>query len=233
MNVIDTAAFEILILPLLKLLPPTLEPASTPLNKHRYKNLFRTVLGAYIDQYVQKEPPALGSWKRQRKGCGCNDSSKLDKFLTNSRQSVGRFPSVIKIRQHLEQQLAGSHCNLSTEKTASPHTLVVSKTSIELEHDLVAWKQRCGIAVKSLEEIGIDKLRELLQDQFEPIMEMRAVRLPGPFAFQDSPVADLLANVLQPKPRREHQRQPLSDATQAQNAGSIAERLFEKTSVGI
>ena len=122
---------------------------------------------------------------------------------------------------------------MSTEKIASPHTIVVSKTSIELGHDLVAWKQRCGIAVKSLEQIGIDKLRELLQDQFEPIMEMRAVRLPGSFAFQDSPVADLLANLLQPKPRTEHERQPLSDANQAQSTGGIAERLFEKTSVGI
>ena len=112
----------------------------------------------------------------------------------------------MKIRQHLEERLTGSHCNLSTEKMALPHALVVSKTSIELEHDLVAWKQRCGIAIKSLEQIGIHKLRELLQGQFEPIMEMRAVRLPGSSAFQDSPVADLLANVLQPKPRREHER---------------------------
>jgi hypothetical protein len=232
-NVVDLAVFERLLLPLLRLFPPQAEAGGILGTVESYRNLFRTVLRAYIQRYVQKEPAAPRAWERQRRGCGCNDCSKVDEFLTNPRQSVGRVLANSRIRLHLEEQLIGTHCRCSTEKTGSPHTLVVEKATGGWERDLVTWKQICGVAIKAMTDIGIERLRALLGEELEPTMELRAIRLPESSAFEDSPAADILANVLQQKSQRKHERQPRLKLGQAHNAQDKAERLSEETKVGI
>lgn len=153
--------FETLLLPLLRKLPPPNSPSSS-LQYHQ--TLFHTVLSSYISTYVQPPPIKPTTWRRLTRGCSseCADCANLDTFLSNPQKPQAHFTVNGKRRDHVQERLTQSYCNIETDKTGTPYTLIVAKTDLEWEHAMTEWKQRYGVAMKALDEIGFQKLTSIL-----------------------------------------------------------------------
>ena len=66
--------------------------------------------------------------------CTCNDCVSLILFLQHPKQRVRQFCMVKSRREHLEQQIRGIiDVKHSTEKSSTPHTLVITKTQTSYE----------------------------------------------------------------------------------------------------
>ena len=176
----NTMTFEGLLLPLLKQVPPPGESASNSISTstHSYAKLARTVVSSYIINYVQPSPQKPVGYERQPRGCGphCEDCVSLDAFLKSSERYQTRFSVNGKRRDHIEERLKQSHCVTATIREGTPYTLVVEKTGREWEHAMKEWKQRYGFALKAIEDIGFEKLKRLIGEEWENIVGLRAIR---------------------------------------------------------
>lgn len=170
--------FEHLLLPLLKQLPPPVEPGPTSISTHGYNKLFRTVLQSYINTFVQSPPRKPTGFERHPRGCSlyCDACVKLDAFLKSSTQSQAHLSVNGNRRDHIQQRLNHSYCSIETIKTGSPYTLVVRKTDMEWEIAMKVWKQRCGVALKAIEEVGSEKLRGLLGEGWEAVVGLEDIK---------------------------------------------------------
>ncbi|KAF6217412.1 hypothetical protein HO133_006928 [Letharia lupina] len=177
----NTVTFEGVLLPLIKQLPPPVERASKIANPHSYTRLFRTVLSSYINTYVQPAPKKPTGLERQPRGCSlyCDDCVKLDAFLNNQQRAQVHFSLNGKRRDHIEERLRQSYCSTETIKRRTPYTLVVKKTGMEWENAMKEWKQRCEVAWKTVEEIGIEKLRGLLGEGWEDVVGLGGIMQDG------------------------------------------------------
>ncbi|KAL8691564.1 MAG: hypothetical protein Q9218_003243 [Villophora microphyllina] len=75
---IDKAAFLGFFLPCLKRLAGEL--SATPAHINRYEAFSQLILETYQKRYINPRP-AKGDWECEPEGCGCNDCTKLDRFL--------------------------------------------------------------------------------------------------------------------------------------------------------
>ncbi|KAL8998798.1 MAG: hypothetical protein Q9169_002248 [Polycauliona sp. 2 TL-2023] len=160
---------------------------------HRFRDLFRSVISSYIQKYVQTLPGQFDGWRCQPRACeaGCYICTDLDNFLTDPYKTKETFHKVIHIRKHMEKQLRGSSCRTWTSKDRSPHSLLVEKTVEEREEGLKAWRSRCQIAYRAIDEIGFDKIHGILGEKWEDLVQFSPIR-----ASQDSdsprpPLGDL------------------------------------------
>ena len=176
----DTMTFEGLLLPLLKQLPPPSESASNSISTstHSYAKIARTVVSSYISNYVQAPPLKPVGYERQPRGCGpsCEDCVSLDTFLKSSDRYQARFSVNGKRRDHIEERLRQSYCVIATIREGTPYTLVVEKTGREWENAMKEWKQRYRIALKAIEDIGFERLKGLIGEEWEDIVGLRAIR---------------------------------------------------------
>lgn len=173
--------FERLLLPLLKKLPPSVEAGSKSMDLHSYGKLFRAVLTSYINTYVQPAPQKPTKWERQPRGCifNCPDCVELNAFLIDPDRYQASFWVNGKRRDHIQQQLIEGYCWTETIKSGTPYTLFVEKTGLEWSKAMEEWKQRCGVALKTVEKIGIEKLRGLLGEGWEDVVGLRAIKAAG------------------------------------------------------
>jgi hypothetical protein len=77
-------------------------------------------------------------------------------------------------RTHVGQQLNRIYVRYTTEKTGSPHSLVVTKTTAQLSagryaFDLQAWTERVGLAKLAISGLPKTDLKDFLGDMYEPI----------------------------------------------------------------
>ncbi|CAF9943153.1 MAG: hypothetical protein ALECFALPRED_010708 [Alectoria fallacina] len=174
----SVATFEHVLLPLLKQLPPPVEREPKIESPHSYNLLFRAVLSSYIITYVQPAPPKPTGLERPPRSCGfyCDECVKLDTFLKNPDQAQARFRVKAKRRDHLEDRLRQSYCSTEIITSGTPYTLVVKKMGMEWENQMKEWKQRCGVALKAIEEIGFEKLRGLLGEGWEDVVGLGRIR---------------------------------------------------------
>ena len=173
--------FDHLFLPLLKRLPPAIEPGSLSIGTRGYNEVFRTILSTYISAYVQTPPLKPTGLERQPHGCSlyCEDCVKLNDFLKSPDTLRVKFAVNGLRRNHLVERLSKSCCSTETIKSGTPYKLVVTKTGMEWEYNMKEWKQGCKAAVKVVEDIGLEKLRELLEKGWEEVVGLRAIRAAG------------------------------------------------------
>ncbi|KAK4695494.1 hypothetical protein P7C71_g2268, partial [Lecanoromycetidae sp. Uapishka_2] len=174
----NVLTFEKVFLPLLKQLPSPVEEKFEIASSHSYQRLFRTVLLSYINIYVKPAPQKPTVWERQPRGCGlyCEDYVSLDAFLRNPARAQAYF-SVNGIRRdHIEKRLKQSYCISETRKDRSPYTLVVTKTEMEWGNAIKDWNQRCGVALKAIEQIGSEKLRGLFGEGWEDAVGLGGIK---------------------------------------------------------
>lgn len=188
----NVLTFDRLLLPLLKQLPPPdCEPGST---SPKYETLFRTIISSYLKTYVQSPPQKPTGLERQPRGCSlhCEDCVQLDAFLKDPHGASTHFAVKAKRRDHLEERLIDSYCSTETLRSGSPYTLVVKKKGSEWENAMKEWKQRCGVALKAVEGIGLEKLKGLLGEGWEDAVGVRDIKAGGGEAFgQRRPLEDL------------------------------------------
>lgn len=174
----NVATFEHILLPLFKQLPPSVERESNMADTHSYTQLFCTSLSSYIKTYVQSPPQKPKGLESQPRGCSlyCEDCVKLDAFLKHPDRSKALFSVNGSRRDHIEERLNHGSCVTETIKGGTPYTLVVMKKGTEWADSMKDWKQRCGVALKAVEEIGLEKLGGLLGEGWEDTVGLRAIR---------------------------------------------------------
>lgn len=174
----EPSAFEILFIPLLTRLVELSRLKGTPLNDATVSRpFFKNILTEYVRRYIGVEPAKPVTWAQPRRICSrgsCGDCAMLNRFLTNPKETVGRFSMGEKRRRHLEYGLSGSGCTLGTERRGSPYTLVVTKTlnSWYAEHE--AWRERCVIAEQSFRTIGTEALKEIFGEDYGRSVDVKS-----------------------------------------------------------
>ncbi|KAI4204825.1 MAG: hypothetical protein LQ350_000891 [Teloschistes chrysophthalmus] len=209
---IDMAACDILIWPFLKALRDLCKRTDSVSNNHMdmYGLLFQGILAAYITRFVRQEPARPTDWKFPRKGCSkpsCTDCQTLDRFLTHPSQQTERFKTNQDRRKHISNQISSYSepgLSKSTDKSNSPHTLVVTKTDQKWRDEHGQWEFRCteaGNKMRALEP----ELRGLLGGRYEEIKGLGGVKLPekggGQKGMRDKG-REPLASVQQPGKRK-------------------------------
>ena len=165
-----TATFERVLLPLLKQLPPVVERGPNNTNTPSYVKIFRAVIPAYIDTYVQSPPQKPTGFEPQPCDWSlhCGDCAGLDAFLKSPDKATTYFNDLCDKRsEHLEERLRGSTCSMVTTKIAGRYTLKVTKRVLEWKIAMNEWNQRCEAALEKVEEIGPERLKSLLGEGWE------------------------------------------------------------------
>ena len=177
----NTITFERLLLPLLEQLPPVIEQGPSCTSTSSYAKIFRAVIQSYFNIYVQSPPPKPTGFERQPRGCGpnCEDCVSLDAFLKDAKKPTAHFAVKTQRREHLEQRLRASTCTTETMKNRTPYTLVVTKRGMEWENAMKEWDKRCGSAITKVEEIGVEKVRGLLGNEWENVVGLRGIKAGG------------------------------------------------------
>lgn len=156
-----------------------LQQLSTSIRQDRslaaiYAKLFRTTLVTYVEQYIQHRP-LPGDWTRPAVGCNrCQDCRRLDDFLRDPAQEIGKFDLARAKRAHLHQLLNGTN-----HKHVTPHGSVLTVTKGKgyqrARHD--EWDNRRSVAQKKMAELDRGLLEEMLgKDDVEQLLACKVVR---------------------------------------------------------
>ncbi|KAH7395257.1 hypothetical protein DE146DRAFT_697405 [Phaeosphaeria sp. MPI-PUGE-AT-0046c] len=89
-------------------------------------------------------PQEPRNWSRpntQRDKCDCGPCADVKKFLLDPEQKTGRFSYAAQTRKHLQYTLDYHDFKFDTEKSRSPHTLVIHKTKNEYGRKQREWDE--------------------------------------------------------------------------------------------
>ena len=130
-----------------------------------YATLFRTILVSYVEQHVQHRPPG-GDWERSGVGCNrCEACRRLDYFLRDPTQEVGKFALKPAGRVHLHEMLDSTNHKHVTKGKGHQST----------EHD--EWAKRHAMAQKKMAELDREVLVEMLgKDDVEQLLACQKMR---------------------------------------------------------
>jgi hypothetical protein len=177
-NKIHVDDFHSHLLPFLKLTITLLAAQGTDLTLPRFRLLYQHTLRIYINRYVQHEPTPPKGWERPRQGCGCANCRDLDVFLQDPQKQQYHFSRKEKERRHIENRFGygwekKSDFALHTVSQGSPYTLVITKkpglpASFKRRHK--EWGDRCRVATKFIEDLGLVALVKLLDEQYDAVM---------------------------------------------------------------
>ena len=172
-----SSAIETLFIPLLTHLVELLRSnGNPPYSDPPFQTFFQNIIDSYVRRYIGNEPAKPQDWALNQRGCGCRDFQGLDDFLTDPHARIRRFPVGKQRRAHLHQKLDGTGCTHETERLGNPQTLIVTKTRSVWEKAHKAWQDRCLSAKQIFEKMGLEELKLLLEDRFEEVTELRAVK---------------------------------------------------------
>ncbi|KAI1374042.1 hypothetical protein F4677DRAFT_447687 [Hypoxylon crocopeplum] len=142
----------------------------------RWMQMYQSSFQAYLKNYV-RDKPSKATFPDQLVCCSCRDCTSLNQFLADPNEKVGRFPMSKDRRAHLQSRIeyAKIDCTHKKEHWGNPHTLVVTKTTSQLDSSLDSWWQRRVQAENQLEAFDQDMLRTVLDDKFDEIMSMKSL----------------------------------------------------------
>ncbi|KAG5984728.1 hypothetical protein E4U55_003500 [Claviceps digitariae] len=210
--------FHALWLPFLRALLPVLNSNQIPLDTPYCQELFSALLESYIDGYVGRQPGRNKNLVRARvEGCSCLDCESLNALLVSPTREVGYFAVSKMRRMHLHRQLdkALVDCTHETDRSVSPETLVVTKTSWHIEKQRLDWAQRLMVAREQMRTFKKDDLVQLLGQKYTTIVHMEHL--------SDAAAAP-------PAQPREHQLQ--RQALQTQTTGSAGAPQSATVTIG-
>ena len=158
-----------------------------------YQRLFQEALLSLIKEYVGFKPTPSKDWTRAKANdrCSgdltyrtfdrrlnrgnkeiCDDCSELNDFLVAPDRSEWRFKAVGDRRKHIETISYGRDFKTSVDKSEKPFTLIVTKTDESYRNDLKAWEGRCRSLISTFDVIGQEKLKMMLAEKYQTIMEL-------------------------------------------------------------
>ncbi len=97
-----------------------------------------------LEALTAHEPQKPADFRREANiSCKCENCAELKRFLADPKESVHRFRMREDLRNHLEFNIKGSHCdlNLHTDRSGSPYTLVCTKNTASYEAKLKTYHQ--------------------------------------------------------------------------------------------
>jgi hypothetical protein len=126
---------------------------------------------SYLANNRPKPPADWSRPKSSRYPCACGPCNKVQSFLVNPMQHVGRFSYAERTRRHLEEKVGTQDCKLETERgpSGSSHTLVVYKTNNEYTRTLQKWKSEVADLRKKLVHLRSDSVTRLLGGDIEEV----------------------------------------------------------------
>lgn len=194
-------------LPFLHHLIPILVSKNIPLDTACYQQLFSTLLKAYLDTFVRREPKSDRNLARTGVRCSCVDCARLNEFLTNPALKVQSFAVNQHRREHLAQNLGASNvdCTHKTLRSGSPHSLVVTKTFRHHKQKRQDWAWRRNMAAEQFQQFDQEHLRKLLGSDYSSIVNMEQTK------------ALRVAVTRQPRQPRANTGQSLNSSTRPMN----------------
>ncbi|KAI8295913.1 hypothetical protein K4K56_009440 [Colletotrichum sp. SAR 10_98] len=159
-----------------KLLVPlmtTMQRHSIPVENHEaVRNLLEFIIGEGLLQQLGPFPPRPVGWTHKPRRCApyrgqrtvCRDCDELEVFLTASDQKVWRFAAAEARRKHINSLLYGTekYFRMTTERTRSPHTLVIEKTGGEYKDEVAKWRRHVQAMASLLSPLRSDFLKDML-----------------------------------------------------------------------
>ena len=96
-----------------------------PLTDPRCQKFYKSVLTAYINQYVGEPPSQARSYARRGVSCTCGDCLSLNRFLNDPAQRAGIFAMSKQHRFHIHRSLHGAKvdCTHTTIREGNPQKL--------------------------------------------------------------------------------------------------------------
>lgn len=171
--------FHVLIIPFLKELVQYSESNETPTDgsNSEYPQFIGDILGLYTSLYVGQEPHLSPDWAYPMiTTCVCRDCGSLNRFMTDARSQIGRFPVATARRAHLHKACDGNKSlTHETERQGSPYTLVVTKTHSYNQ----MWRDRANKALSNIGNIAPQSTMEAIlgTNGHRSIMKLECVRV--------------------------------------------------------
>ncbi|KAI1640477.1 hypothetical protein F4809DRAFT_441552 [Biscogniauxia mediterranea] len=174
-SLIEGDSFHMIWLPLLVDLFAEFERYDANLSAPGWRGLYISILSAYLYNYVRLRPVNQAPVQK-RVNCRkayCEDCRALNTFLANDSETTTYFPVSKQRRHHIHSQLDSiiSGCTHETDRHGSRETLVVTKVNTA-QTALRNWTERRRQALKHLAVFDQGKLRILLGEMYEGIMNM-------------------------------------------------------------
>ncbi|QDS73371.1 hypothetical protein FKW77_007200 [Venturia effusa] len=139
--------------------------------------LFKCLLKRALYEFVQRKPSQPCNWTQKKKGCGsCKDCEDFDRFLLDPVATTQRFRTNLERRSHLSSY-AGEWFITETDRRGSPHTLVITKTNREYEHDIKIWTKQFHDMPLLWKDIQTPYMKRVLgPEDYAKLVELRSLR---------------------------------------------------------
>ncbi|PQE16193.1 2OG-Fe(II) oxygenase superfamily protein [Rutstroemia sp. NJR-2017a BVV2] len=176
----DDSAFPGRFLSFLRSLASTIhETLPVGLEISTFQSLFQSILSSCVEKTMFKEPDPPKDWKREKRGCGCDDCKLMDAFLVHPDKQVDTFYINGQRRKHLSTQLSRcssydpsqKHIDLSESRIKSPFGLVVKKV-LDFHHSRVSRWRKDGETMRTIirDLAPPADLKKLLGDYYDTLV---------------------------------------------------------------
>jgi hypothetical protein len=202
----DESAFPGRFLSFLRSLASTIHEAiPVGLEISTFQSLFQSILSSCVEKTIFKEPCPPKDWKREKRGCGCEDCKLMDAFLAHPGKVEETFHINGQRRKHLSTQV--SRCSsydasqksidLSEIRTKSPFGLVMKKV-LDFHHSRISRWRKDGETMRSIirDLASPTDLKKLLGEYYDilvvqgkPISEISSGEIQLPEATRGSLLA--------------------------------------------
>ncbi|OTA67761.1 hypothetical protein K449DRAFT_364184 [Hypoxylon sp. EC38] len=171
-------------LPCFVVIQQFLESLTVVLRKHHVpplksvKNMYMTLLRTILVANPPKPPNAPRGWAHKPRQCGepCQDCNELNAFLKDSGAQKHVFRMAEKRRRHLENLLPPELFQCRTDKSRSPHGLVVTKLGKEFQKDMEDYKVKLSIYEARVKGLRCEEVKALLgEDLYNELVMLKNV----------------------------------------------------------
>ena len=129
--------------------------------RNQAKPFIIQMLHTAAEYFARTRPKEPRNWTQDEdkdyghERCSCEPCNALRLFLHSPKEQVGRFSYAQRIRSHLEYELDLQDFKFDTDKSKSPHTLVVTKTRNKYHRGLEEWFKTIDGVRKEFEEFNV------------------------------------------------------------------------------
>ncbi len=187
-RLIDVRDYATMLLPFLQNLKSTAEDRSLSHTDGMFRNLYGSVMSAYLCRYVGKKPGRVTSLSRPPVHCSCMDCSRLNTFLRHSTHQVERIAVAKARRHHLHKMIDSSRsdCFHETDRSTNPNTMVITKRFTAEMKAANEWEKRAKEARDWIAKLGRAELDQLLLDDPETCAIFQVIPWSGKNAMKQA-----------------------------------------------
>ena len=157
---------------------------------------YQSMMGTFITRFVQKEPRKPKDWSRPSKfecyRSDCTECPTLREFLIQPEEKSRKF-TLNKDRYHLFSHVPDD-CTKHESNPPEPPVLTVTKTLKGWEREHKDWSERASEAQTVFKQWPSEELKQCLGEQYDAIMNLRAVKLDPYEVSPEASASGIFAN---------------------------------------